>query len=99
MAITANFLEAPRRLRAFVRARESSLIVLAALIGAIGGLTVAAMSGAVSVLHAVLFNIDFGARLSSQLRIDPVRAIVVPTVGGLILGLAFLILLRWRPAR
>ena len=99
MAITANFLEAPRRLRAFVRARESSLIVLAALIGAIGGLTVAAMSGAVSVLHAVLFNIDFGARLSSQLRIDPVRAIVVPTMGGLILGLAFLILLRWRPAR
>ncbi len=99
MAITSNFLEAPRRLRAFVRARESSLIVLAALIGAIGGLTVAAMSGAVSVLHAVLFKIDFGARLSSQLRIDPVRAIVVPTVGGLILGLAFLILLRWRPAR
>lgn len=99
MAINASFLEAPRRLRAFVRARESSLIGLAVLIGAIGGLTVAAMSGAVSVLHAVLFNIDFGARLSSQLRIDPVRAVVVPTVGGLILGLAFLILLRWRPAR
>lgn len=99
MAINASFLEAPRRLRAFVRARESSLIGLAALIGAIGGLTVAAMSGAVSVLHSVLFNIDLGTRLSSQLRIDPVRAIVVPTVGGLILGLAFLILLRWRPAR
>lgn len=99
MAINASFLEAPRRLRAFVRARESSLIGLAALIGAIGGLTVAAMSGAVSVLHSVLFNIDLGARLSSQLRIDPVCAIVVPTVGGLILGLAFLILLRWRPAR
>lgn len=99
MATTANFLEAPRRLRAFVRARESSLIVLAALIGAIGGLTVAAMSSAVSVLHSILFHIDLGARLSSQLRIDPVRAIVVPTVGGLILGLAFLMLLRWRPAR
>jgi CIC family chloride channel protein len=99
MAINAGFLEAPRRLRAFVRARESSLIVLAALIGAIGGLTVAAMSEAVSILHSVLFNIDLGARLSSQLRIDPVRAIVVPTIGGLILGLAFLILLRWRPTR
>lgn len=99
MAITASFLEAPRRLRAFVRARESSLIVLAALIGVIGGLTVAAMSSAVGMLHSALFNIDLGARLSSQLRIDPLRAILVPSVGGLILGLVFLVLLRWRPAR
>lgn len=99
MAITAGFLEAPRRLRAFVRARESSLIVLAALIGVIGGLTVAAMSSAVGMLHSALFNIDLGARLSSQLRIDPLRAILVPSVGGLILGLVFLVLLRWRPAR
>ena len=99
MAITASFLEAPRRLRAFVRARESSLIVLAALIGVIGGLTVAAMSSAVGMLHSALFNIDLGARLSSQLRIDPLRAILVPSVGGLILGLVFLVLLRWWPAR
>ncbi|MGF6305936.1 CIC family chloride channel protein [Bradyrhizobium sp. i1.8.4] len=99
MTTTSNYLEAPRRLRAFVRAHETSLVVLAVLIGAIGGLVVAVMSGMVTVLHAVLFNLPLGDRLSSQPSIDPVRALVVPTVGGLLLGFAFLLLLRVRPAR
>jgi len=99
MVPSSRYLEAPQRLRAFVRAHETSLAILAALIGVIGGLVVAAMSAAVSVLHAVLFNLEWGQRLSSQFWIDPVRAILVPTFGGLLLGVAFLWLLRWRPAR
>ncbi|UFX46213.1 chloride channel protein [Bradyrhizobium sp. 41S5] len=99
MTMTTSYLEAPRRLRAFVRAHETSLVVLALLIGAIGGLVVAVMSGLVTVLHSVLFNLPLGDRLSSQPSIDPVRALVVPTVGGLVLGVAFLLLLRVRPAR
>src|SRR5882757_7459590 len=99
MTTTSSYLEAPRRLRAFVRAHETSLVVLAVLIGAIGGLVVATMSGLVSVLHAVLFNLPLGDRLSSQPSIDPLRALLVPSVGGLVLGLAFLLLARWRPAR
>jgi CIC family chloride channel protein len=99
MAATSRFLEAPRRLRAFVRAHETSLVVLAALIGTIGGLVVVAMSAAVAGLHVLLFNLDFGERLSSQVRIDPWRALLVPSLGGLLLGIAFLLLLRWRPAR
>lgn len=99
MTMMSSYLEAPRRLRAFVRAHETSLVVLAVLIGAIGGLVVATMSGLVSVLHAVLFDLPLGERLSSQSSIDPVRALVVPTVGGLLLGFAFLLLARVRPAR
>jgi CIC family chloride channel protein len=99
MVTSSRFLEAPRRLRAFVRAHETSLVLLALLIGTIGGLVVAAMSGAVTVLHAVLFNIEMGARLSSQPSLEPLRALLVPSVGGLLLGLAFLGLARWRPAR
>jgi CIC family chloride channel protein len=99
MVPSSRYLEAPQRLRAFVRAHETSLAILAALIGVIGGLVVAGMSAAVSVLHAVLFNLEWGQRLSSQFWIDPVRAILVPTFGGLLLGVAFLWLLRWRPAR
>jgi chloride channel protein, CIC family len=93
------YLEAPRRLRAFVRAHETSLVILAALVGVIGGLVVAAMSAAVELLHVVLFDLDNGDRLSSQLRIEPLRALLVPTLGGFLLGLAFLIIARWRPAR
>jgi CIC family chloride channel protein len=99
MVTPSRYFEAPRRLRAFVRAHETSLVVLAALVGTTGGLVVAAMSTAVEVLHVLLFNFEMGERLSSQYRIDPLRALLVPSLGGLLLGVAFLLLLRWRPAR
>src|SRR6201999_3744477 len=47
----------------------------------------------------VLFDLNSGDRLSSQVSIDPFRALLVPSAGGLLLGVAFLLLLRWRPAR
>ena len=99
MTTPSRYLEAPRRLRAFVRAHETSLVVLAAMIGTIGGLVVLAMSVAVAALHALLFNIGITERLSSQPSIETLRAVLVPSLGGLLLGLAFLVLLRWRPAR
>jgi len=99
MVKSSRYLEAPQRLRAFVRAHESSLVVLALLIGAIGGLAVAVMSTAVEALHVALFDLDWGDRLSAQFRIEPLRALLVPSLGGLVLGIAFLLLLRWRPAR
>jgi CIC family chloride channel protein len=99
MLTKPRYFEAPRRLRAFVRAHETSLVLLAALIGIIGGLVVAAMSAAVELMHVVLFNLEMGDRLSSQFELDPLRALLVPSLGGLVLGVAFLLLLRWRPAR
>jgi chloride channel protein, CIC family len=99
MATPSRYLEAPRRLRAFVRAHETSLVVLAAMIGTIGGLVVLAMSVAVAALHALLFNISITERLSSQLSVETLRAVLVPSLGGLLLGVALLLLLRWRPAR
>jgi chloride channel protein, CIC family len=99
MVTTSRYLEAPRRLRAFVRAHETSLVVLAMLIGIVAGLVVLAMSVAVAGLHALLFDIGIRERLSSQASIETLRALLVPSLGGLLLGLAFVLLLRWRPAR
>jgi CIC family chloride channel protein len=99
MITKSRYIEAPRRLRAFTRAHETSLVVLAALVGTIGGLVVAAMGAAVEALHVALFHLESGDRLSSQLKIEPLRALLVPSLGGLLLGVAFLLLLRWRPAR
>jgi CIC family chloride channel protein len=99
MATSSRYLEAPQRLRAFVRAHEASLVVLAALVGTVGGLVVAAMSMAVEAMHVALFELEWGDRLSSQFRIEPWRALLVPSLGGLLLGLAFMLLVRWRPAR
>jgi chloride channel protein, CIC family len=99
MITRSPYLEAPPRLRAFVRAHETSLVILAAIVGVIGGLVVAAMSAAVDMLHMALFDLRAGDRLSSQAAIDPLRALLVPSLGGLLLGIAFLLLARWRPAR
>ena len=86
-------------MRAFVRAHETSLVVLAALIGITAGVVVVMMSVAVAGLHALLFNISIRERLSSQASIEPLRALLVPSLGGLLLGVVFVLLLRWRPAR
>src|SRR5579864_1629616 len=99
MIIKSPYLEAPPRMRAFVRAHETSLVALASVVGLMGGLVVAAMSAAVELLHITLFNLDWGQRLSSQFRIDPARALLVPCLGGLLLGIAFLVLARFRPTR
>jgi CIC family chloride channel protein len=99
MATKSHYFEAPQRLRAFVRAHETSLVVLAALIGLIGGLVVAAMSMVVEVFHVLLFNLEMGDRLSSQFKIETSRALLVPSIGGLLLGMAFLWLAKRRPQR
>jgi chloride channel protein, CIC family len=91
--------EVPRLLRTQVRARESSLILLAAAIGGIAGLVVAAMGAGVTALHALFFAVPPGQRLSTLTSLDPFAAIVVPTLGGLAFGLATFALTRRRPAR
>ena len=92
-------LEIPRRLRAIVRARELSLIALAALVGAIAGLVVAIMGAAVDILHRLFFNLDAGVQLSGLLRLDPLTAISVPLLGGLAFGVARELIGRRRPER
>lgn len=86
----------PRRLRALVRAREVSIIALAALVGAVAGLTVAGMGAAVDLMHTTLFALPHEARLSGAREIEPLRALV-PLAGGILFGLSLALLARWRP--
>jgi len=95
----ASKLEIPRRLRAMVRARESSLILLAALVGAIAGVVVAAMGNGVDLLHEYFFNLEHGERLSARLTLNPILALSVPLIGGLIFGASSELINRWRPER
>src|SRR5258708_26733666 len=89
--------EIPRSVRALVRARESGLALRGAAIGALAGLVVAAMGWGVSELHWWLFAVPPGERLSALTSLEPLSAVTVPLVGGLIFGLALLALARWRP--
>jgi chloride channel protein, CIC family len=95
----AGRLEIPRRLRALVRARESSLIALAMLVGTIAGLVVAAMGSMVDLLHEIFFNLQHDERLSARLSLNPVLALCVPLLGGLLFGAATEMIRRWRPER
>lgn len=92
-------LEIPRRIRAIVRARESSLIALAALVGVMGGLAVSVMGAAVDLLHEIFFDLQHGERLSARLSLNPVLAVSVPLLGGVFFGISSEIIRRWRPER
>ncbi len=93
----ATRIEIPRRLRALVRARELSLVGLAAVVGAIAGVVVAVMGDTVDMLHEIFFRLAPGERLSGRLTLDPWLAMAVPVIGGILFGLASEVLRRWRP--
>lgn len=88
--------EVPHRLRAVVRARESSIIVLAAVVGVVGGLVVATMGALVTLMHTVFFGLDPGTRLSGQVSLNPFYAFLTPCVGGLLFGLVTAYITRRR---
>lgn len=80
--------EVPHRLRAIVRARESSIIVLAIVIGVLAGLVVVGMGEIVSLMHRILFGLDPGEQLSGRISLPPLNAFLTPCLGGLLFGLA-----------
>jgi chloride channel protein, CIC family len=98
-AIGERLLHVPLTLRALVRADELGLVVLAAGVGLLAGVAVTLMSIAAQVMHTVLFALPEGVRLSGAPFINPIRALVVPTVGGLVLGVSGLFLARYSPRR
>ena len=57
------------------------------------------MGTGVDFLHQLFFHLDPGVRLSGLLRLDPVIAISVPLVGGIVFGVARELIARWRPER
>ena len=99
IAEAAGRLEIPRRLRALVRARESSLIGLAALVGAIAGVVVAVM-GEPSISCTRFFS---NWRRASGCR-GGSRSIRgwrfwCRSAGGILFGIAAELIRRWRPDR
>ena len=69
------------------------------MVGAIAGLVVAAMGGLVDLLHTIFFHLQPGERLSARLSLDPILALSVPLLGGLLFGASTEIIRRWRPDR
>jgi CIC family chloride channel protein len=96
MRLISPSFEVPHRLRAIVRARESSVIALAALVGVAAGLVVVVMGQLVGVMHTIFFALEPGQRLSGLVLLDPLRAFLVPCLGGLAFGLVSAYIARRR---
>ena len=81
-------------LRALVRTDSLWLVVLAVLIGLLAGAAVSLMTKATFLVHQILA--PGHSRLSGLQHITPLHALLVPTFGGLLLGLWNLALIRKR---
>ncbi|WP_086642661.1 chloride channel protein [Acetobacter sp. DsW_063] len=86
-----------RNIRCLVRVDSLWLLALAALVGSLAGLVVAAMTHATLLAHAVLFGAP-GGRLSGLTALVSWRC-AVPAIGGLALGLFGVAIRRSLPPR
>lgn len=75
------------RLRALVRTSELALVLLSIAVGGAAGALVTVMSGISQLLHSTLFGIPLDVRLSATDEVAPLRAILAPVAGGLIVAL------------
>src|SRR5271154_5910389 len=57
------------------------------------------MGDSVDLLHEVFFRLQHGERLSARLTLNPILALSVPLVGGLLFGGVTELISRWRPER
>ncbi|WP_371734248.1 chloride channel protein [Acidisphaera sp. S103] len=97
--IGSAVLHAPQMLRALVRADEIWLVVLAAFVGCASGIMVWLMTATTQLVHETLFGIGHMQRLSAMASLAPLKTILVPAIGGLVLGIVTLGITRIRARR
>ncbi len=97
--MTSTMLHMPQTVRALVRTDEIWLVALSAVIGLVAGIVVIAMNVVTDFVHHVLFLLPKSERLSGSMDVDHVRSLIVPAVGGLLVGLAGWAIVRWWPRR
>ncbi|MCR0981042.1 chloride channel protein [Roseomonas populi] len=84
-------------LRAWIRRGELGVLVLAIAAGVASGVLARLLGGAVGQLHILLFGEGAEHGVSAMRRISPLPLLLLPAVGGLVLGLLNLVLARWYP--
>lgn len=76
----------PYYARALVRSNEIWLTVLSCCVGALAGLSVWVMTHATLLAHRILYDLHNDGRLSGLTVLAPWRRVLVPCLGGLVLG-------------
>jgi chloride channel protein, CIC family len=81
------------------RLRDSDLflVALAAGAGVLAGLGVIAIDLLLELIHLLTFGVPAGLHLSDTANLPPLRIVIMPIAGGLLVGVARMLLRRWRP--
>ncbi|HEY3638460.1 MAG TPA: chloride channel protein [Rhizomicrobium sp.] len=78
-----------------LRSNELTQIFACAVVGSAVGICVAALRVLVQFLHQFDFAIEGGGYLSAGIRVDHIRMLLVPALGGLVLGILALMTKRF----
>jgi len=84
------------RMQSRLRSNEAVQILVCAATGAAVGALVAGLHLFVDLLHRLGFNLTGQDSLSTGIGVDPRRILIVPVIGGLMLGISALIVRRFR---
>jgi CIC family chloride channel protein len=84
------------RMQSRLRSNELVQIVVCAVAGSAVGVLVTGLHWSVDYVHRVGFRISGAATLSTGLGVDPQRVLIVPVIGGLVLGIGALLMRRYR---
>ena len=86
-----------RRAEARLRDSELFLLVLALGAGVAAGLGVVLIDLLLGLIRHFAFAIPAGGHLSDAAALEPARLVLMPVLGGILVGLSSLLLRRWRP--
>ncbi|MBS0517408.1 MAG: chloride channel protein [Proteobacteria bacterium] len=84
------------RMQSRLRSNEPVQIFVCALTGGIIGIFVAGLRWVVDTLHRLSFNLSGEHGLSTGIDVDPMRILIVPVIGGLVIGVSALVMRRFR---
>ena len=80
-----------------LRSNEPTQILVCAIFGAVIGALVTGLHWGVDWAHGVVFNIAGNHTISTGIGIDVQRILIVPVLGGLILGIGAVVMRRIKP--
>jgi CIC family chloride channel protein len=81
-----------------LRSNEPTQILICAAFGGLIGALTTGLHELIDLAHHLIFNISGVHSLSTGIGVDPQRVLIVPAVGGLILGVAVYVMRRYWPA-
>jgi len=80
-----------------LRSNEPTQIFVCAVLGVLVGALISSLHKLVDLVHTLAFKLSGGFTLSTGISVDPMRILIVPVAGGLVLGISVAVMRRLRP--